>query len=321
MQVHEGMSRMVLTVGPGHTLRAVARLMSERQVGAAVVMDPDGHGPGIITERDILVSVGAGQDPDVESVADAPDPRRRLRGARLVAGGGRRRDGARRLSPSDRARRSRDGRHPVGPRHRALLDRGWSDLSGASQGGRGVRGAACLLGAGVPLAAAAGRGWGTAPALATLARARAVRCVAARRRARARARSAPGPTCARARAAPRRARSISARARAERARLTLSASERRLQRQRAPRRRVRPQRDRADRRRKRRPSAQAARSSAPSGGSTRAHAPHAARGRRSRCAGQAPSCQGSMIASTKLGREVSVARPGASGPAGSVSAA
>jgi CBS domain-containing protein len=60
MQVHEGMTEMVLTVGPSHTLRAVARLMSERQVGAAVVMDPDGHGPGIITERDILVCVGAG---------------------------------------------------------------------------------------------------------------------------------------------------------------------------------------------------------------------------------------------------------------------
>ena len=70
MQVHEGMSRMVLTVGPGHTLRAVARLMSERKVGAAVVMDPDGNGPGIITERDILVSVGDGQDPDRELVAE-----------------------------------------------------------------------------------------------------------------------------------------------------------------------------------------------------------------------------------------------------------
>jgi CBS domain-containing protein len=69
MQVHEGMSRRVLTVGPGHTLRAVARLMAERAVGAAVVMDPDGNGPGIITERDILVSVGEGQDPDSELVA------------------------------------------------------------------------------------------------------------------------------------------------------------------------------------------------------------------------------------------------------------
>ena len=70
MQVREGMSPMVLTVGPGHTLRAVARLMSERRVGAAVVIDPDGHGPGIVTERDILVSLGSGEDPDRESVAD-----------------------------------------------------------------------------------------------------------------------------------------------------------------------------------------------------------------------------------------------------------
>jgi CBS domain-containing protein len=61
---------MVLTVGPRHTLRAVARLMSERAVGAAAVMDPDGNGPAIITERDILASLGSGQDPDSESVGD-----------------------------------------------------------------------------------------------------------------------------------------------------------------------------------------------------------------------------------------------------------
>jgi CBS domain-containing protein len=70
MQVREGMSEMVLTVGPGHTLRAVAGLMSERAVGAAVVMDPEGNGPGIITERDILISVGDGQDPAVETVSE-----------------------------------------------------------------------------------------------------------------------------------------------------------------------------------------------------------------------------------------------------------
>jgi CBS domain-containing protein len=44
--------------------------MSERKVGAAVVIDPDGHGPGIITERDILISLGSGQDADRESVAE-----------------------------------------------------------------------------------------------------------------------------------------------------------------------------------------------------------------------------------------------------------
>jgi CBS domain-containing protein len=68
MQVRDAMSEAVLTVGPGHTLRDAARLMSDRRVGAAVVIDPEGGGPGIITERDVLTSIGAGQDPDAERV-------------------------------------------------------------------------------------------------------------------------------------------------------------------------------------------------------------------------------------------------------------
>jgi CBS domain-containing protein len=70
MQVRDGMSKVVLTVGPGHTLREAARLMAERRVGAAVVIDPDSPGPGIITERDLLDSAGKGQDIDGEHVAD-----------------------------------------------------------------------------------------------------------------------------------------------------------------------------------------------------------------------------------------------------------
>jgi CBS domain-containing protein len=70
MEVREGMSATVLSVGPDHTLRAAAQLMSERRVGAAVVIDPDSHGPGILTERDILISIGEGQDPDRELVAE-----------------------------------------------------------------------------------------------------------------------------------------------------------------------------------------------------------------------------------------------------------
>jgi CBS domain-containing protein len=70
MQVRDGMSSMVLTVGPAHTLSDTARLMSERKVGAAVVIDPEGSGPGIITERDILHSVAAGHDPDREAVSE-----------------------------------------------------------------------------------------------------------------------------------------------------------------------------------------------------------------------------------------------------------
>jgi CBS domain-containing protein len=70
MLVREGMTRVVLTIGPDHTLREAATAMHERRVGAAVVMDPEAPGPGVITERDILHSIGSGESPDDERVAD-----------------------------------------------------------------------------------------------------------------------------------------------------------------------------------------------------------------------------------------------------------
>lgn len=70
MEVREGMSKLVLTVGPGHTLREAARLMTEKSVGAAVVIDEEYPGPRIISERDILNSLGRGEDPDRERVGD-----------------------------------------------------------------------------------------------------------------------------------------------------------------------------------------------------------------------------------------------------------
>ncbi len=68
MRVRDGMNRNVVTVGPQHTLREAARRMTGADVGAAVVLDPDGIGPGIFTERDLLRACGAGDDLDVESV-------------------------------------------------------------------------------------------------------------------------------------------------------------------------------------------------------------------------------------------------------------
>ena len=68
MHVRDGMSTVVLTIGPGHTLREASRQMADRGVGAAIVMDPDQAGPGILTERDLLISVGRGEDPDTEVV-------------------------------------------------------------------------------------------------------------------------------------------------------------------------------------------------------------------------------------------------------------
>ncbi|MDR2988304.1 MAG: CBS domain-containing protein [Nocardiopsaceae bacterium] len=70
MKVRDGMSQVVLSVGPAHTLRQAARMMSAQRVGAAVVLDHDRSGIGILTERDILNSLGANQDPDSELVAD-----------------------------------------------------------------------------------------------------------------------------------------------------------------------------------------------------------------------------------------------------------
>jgi CBS domain-containing protein len=70
MQVRTGMSERVLTVNPGVSLRDAATAMAQRRVGAAVVIDPEQPGPGIVTERDILDSIGAGQDPDRERVSE-----------------------------------------------------------------------------------------------------------------------------------------------------------------------------------------------------------------------------------------------------------
>jgi CBS domain-containing protein len=70
MQVRDGMSPEVLTVGPDHTLRQAAGMMAERDVGAAIVLDVDAGAPGIITERDLLRSVAAGDDPERELVRD-----------------------------------------------------------------------------------------------------------------------------------------------------------------------------------------------------------------------------------------------------------
>ena len=64
------MNKIVVTVGPGHTLREAARRMAERNVGAAVVLDLDQPVPGIFTERDLLYADGAGKDIDSELVGD-----------------------------------------------------------------------------------------------------------------------------------------------------------------------------------------------------------------------------------------------------------
>jgi len=64
------MTEDVLTITPGRSLREAARFMTEHNVGAVVIIDPEEPGPGIVTERDVVRSLGNGQDPDTELVRD-----------------------------------------------------------------------------------------------------------------------------------------------------------------------------------------------------------------------------------------------------------
>ncbi len=51
----------ILAVEPEHTLSEAARLMRDRGVGSALVIEEGG--PGIITERDLLRALADGADP------------------------------------------------------------------------------------------------------------------------------------------------------------------------------------------------------------------------------------------------------------------
>lgn len=71
MQIREAMSREFVELERTDGLREAARHMVERQVGAAVVAPPKPKAPPqIVTDRDFLVMIGSGEDPDRESVSD-----------------------------------------------------------------------------------------------------------------------------------------------------------------------------------------------------------------------------------------------------------
>ena len=53
------MTEEVLTMSPDRSLRDAAQFMTEHNVGAAVIIDPEQPGPGIVTERDLVRSLGS----------------------------------------------------------------------------------------------------------------------------------------------------------------------------------------------------------------------------------------------------------------------
>lgn len=70
LRVRDAMCPVSAVVGLEHTLRQASVRMVQNRTGAAVVIDGSQPGPSVITERDLLISLSEGQDPDVEKVAD-----------------------------------------------------------------------------------------------------------------------------------------------------------------------------------------------------------------------------------------------------------
>ena len=125
---------MVLTVGPGHTLRQAARADGRAHASAPrSCIDPEGRARASSPSATSCSRSAAGQDPDAERVADhltadlvfaAPDWS--LEQAAV-------RDGPRRLPPPHRDRGRRGRGRALDARRRALLDRRRRDLRGAAR--------------------------------------------------------------------------------------------------------------------------------------------------------------------------------------------
>jgi len=70
VQISEVMTGSVVTASPEASVREVAELMRERNVGSVVLVDDDGRPAGFVTDRDLTLSVVAdGRDP-ADSAAD-----------------------------------------------------------------------------------------------------------------------------------------------------------------------------------------------------------------------------------------------------------
>jgi CBS domain-containing protein len=70
VKVREAMTEDVFTITPNLSLREAAEFMVAHKIGAAVIMDPEQPGPGIVTERDLVRSLGRGENPDRELIRD-----------------------------------------------------------------------------------------------------------------------------------------------------------------------------------------------------------------------------------------------------------
>jgi CBS domain-containing protein len=75
MEIRDVMTESVVTAPPSATVREVAEIMRERNVGSVVLVSEEGDPVGFITDRDLAVSVLAdGHDGDVAAGDHASAP-------------------------------------------------------------------------------------------------------------------------------------------------------------------------------------------------------------------------------------------------------
>lgn len=75
MEIRDVMTESVVTALPDSSVRTVAELMRERNVGSVVLVDGDGRLAGFITDRDLAVSVLAdGRDTEESAIGHASAP-------------------------------------------------------------------------------------------------------------------------------------------------------------------------------------------------------------------------------------------------------
>ncbi len=75
MDIRRVMTHSVVTASPQATVRETAALMRERNVGSVVLVDADGRPVGLITDRDLAITVVAdGRDPDEAASLLASSP-------------------------------------------------------------------------------------------------------------------------------------------------------------------------------------------------------------------------------------------------------
>jgi CBS domain-containing protein len=70
VRISDVMTGTVVTAGPEASVRDVAELMRERNVGSVVLVDGDGDPAGIVTDRDLVVGAVADGRDATDSAAD-----------------------------------------------------------------------------------------------------------------------------------------------------------------------------------------------------------------------------------------------------------